>query len=153
MWLFWAIYSLPLHQPRNQTRIYLHYHHTNHVTRQEYIYITIIPTTLPDKNILFTLPLYQPHNPTRIYLHYHYTNHITRQRYIYITIIPTTYLKFSRTESMMQAEDTSQKDEPPSTIHRGSTMMSNRPVEGGREPMKQKEGSTMKKLSPNTMKL
>ena len=36
------------------------------------------------------------------------------------------------TESMMQAEDTSQKDEPPSTIHRGSTM---------------------KKLSQNTLKL
>ena len=48
---------------------------------------------------------------------------------------------------MMQAEYTSRKDEPPSTIHRGSTMMSNRLLEGGREPMKQKEGSTMKKLS------
>ena len=32
---------------------------------------------------------------------------------------------------MMQAEDTSQEDEPPSTIHRGSTMMSNRILEGG----------------------
>ena len=42
------------------------------------------------------------------------------------------------------------KDEPPSTIHCGSTMMSNRLLEGGREPMKQKEGSTMKKLSQNT---
>ena len=51
---------------------------------------------------------------------------------------------------MMQAEDTSQKDEPPSTIHRESTMMPNRLLEGGREPMKQKEGSTMKKLSQNT---
>ena len=29
-------------------------------------------------------------------------------------------------------------------------MMSNRLLEGGREPMKQKEGSTMKKLSQNT---
>ena len=36
------------------------------------------------------------------------------------------------------------------TIHRGSTMMSNRLLEGGREPMKQKEGSTMNKLSHNT---
>ena len=62
-------------------------------------------------------------------------------------------MKFSGTESMMQAEDTSQKDEPPSTIHRGSTMMSNRVLEGGREPMQQKEGSTMKKLSHNTLKL
>ena len=43
------------------------------------------------------------------------------------------------TESMMQGEDTSQEDEPPSTIHRGSTMMSNRLLEGGREPTKQKE--------------
>ena len=32
----------------------------------------------------------------------------------------------------------------------GSTMMSNRLLEGGREPMKRKEGSTMKKLSQNT---
>ena len=31
------------------------------------------------------------------------------------------------------------KNEPPSTIHRGSIMMSNRLLEGGREPMKQKE--------------
>ena len=54
---------------------------------------------------------------------------------------------------MMQAEDTSQKDEPPSTIHRGSTMMSNRLLEGGREHMKQKEGSTMKKLSRNLLLL
>ena len=53
----------------------------------------------------------------------------------------------------MQAEDTSQKDEPPSTIHRGSTMMSNRLLEGGREPMKQKEGPTMKKLSQNSLQL
>ena len=53
----------------------------------------------------------------------------------------------------MQAEDTSQKDEPPSTIHRGSTMMSNRLLKGGREPMKQKEGSTMKKLSLNSLQL
>ena len=45
-----------------------------------------------------------------------------------------------RAESMIQAEDTSRKNEPPSTIHRGSTMMSNRLLEGGREPMKQKEG-------------
>ena len=30
-----------------------------------------------------------------------------------------------------QAEDTSQKDEPPSTIHRLSTMMPNRLLEGG----------------------
>ena len=35
---------------------------------------------------------------------------------------------------MMQAEDTSQKDEPPSTIHRRSTTMSNWRLEGGREP-------------------
>ena len=52
---------------------------------------------------------------------------------------------------MIEAEDTFQKDEPPSTIHRGSTMMSNRLLEGDREPMKQKEVSTMKKLSQNTM--
>ena len=45
---------------------------------------------------------------------------------------------------MMQAEDTSQNDEPPSTIHRLSTIMSNRLSDGGREPMKQKVGSTMK---------
>ena len=62
-------------------------------------------------------------------------------------------MKFSKTESMMQAEDTSQKDERPSTIHRGSTMMSNRLLEEGREPMKQKEGSTMKKLSRNSLQL
>ena len=36
-----------------------------------------------------------------------------------------------------------QRDEPPSTVHRGSTMMSNRLLEGGREPMKQKEISTI----------
>ena len=53
----------------------------------------------------------------------------------------------------MQTENTSQNDEPPSTIHRGSIMMSNRLLEGGREPMKQKEGLTMKKLSQNTLKL
>ena len=53
---------------------------------------------------------------------------------------------------MIQAEDTSQDNEPPSTIHRGSTMMSNRLLEGGREPMK-KKGSTMKKLSQNTLQL
>ena len=67
-----------------------------------------------------------------------------------LEIMPSYDLKFSRAESMMQAEDTSQTDEPPSTIHRGSTMMSNRLLEGGREPMKQKEGLTMKKLSQNT---
>ena len=50
----------------------------------------------------------------------------------------------------MQAEDTSQKDELTTTTHRGSTMMSSRVLEGGREPMKQKEGLTMKKLSQNT---
>ena len=54
---------------------------------------------------------------------------------------------------MMQAEDTSRKDKPSSTIHRGSTMMSNRLLERGREPMKQKEGSTMKILSQNTCQL
>ena len=53
--------------------------------------------------------------------------------------MPSYDLKFSRAESMMQAEDTFQKDVPPSTIHRGSTMMSNRLSEGGREPMKQKK--------------
>ena len=42
------------------------------------------------------------------------------------------------------------KDEPPSTIHRGSTMTSNRLLERGREPMKQKKGSTMKKVSQDT---
>ena len=47
-------------------------------------------------------------------------------------------------------EETSKNDEPPSTIHRGSTMMSNMLLDGGREPMKQKEGSTMKKLSRNS---
>ena len=67
-----------------------------------------------------------------------------------LEIMPSLDLKFSRAESMIQAEDTSRKDEAPSTIHRGSTMMSNRLLEGGREPMKQKEGSTMKKLSKNT---
>ena len=40
----------------------------------------------------------------------------------------------------------SQKDEPPSTIDSGSTTMSNRQLEGGREPMNQKEESAMKKL-------
>ena len=30
---------------------------------------------------------------------------------------------------IIQVEDTSQEDEPPSTIHRGSTMMSNRLLE------------------------
>ena len=54
---------------------------------------------------------------------------------------------------MVQAEDTSQKDEPPSTIHRGSTMMSNRLLEGGNDPMKQTEGSTMMKLSRNSLQL
>ena len=47
----------------------------------------------------------------------------------------------------MQAEDTSPKDMQPSIIHHGSTMMSNRLLEGGREPTEQKEGPTMKKLS------
>ena len=42
------------------------------------------------------------------------------------------------------------KRRAPSTIRRGSTMMSNRLLEAGREPVKQKEGSTMKKLSQNT---
>ena len=70
-----------------------------------------------------------------------------------LEIMPSYDLKFSRTESMMQAEDTSQKDEPPSTIRRGSTMLSKRLLEGGRKPMKQKEESTMKKLSQNTLKL
>ena len=54
---------------------------------------------------------------------------------------------------MIQAEDATQKDEPPSTIHRGSTMMSNRLLEELREPMKQKEGSTMKKLLRNSLQL
>ena len=54
---------------------------------------------------------------------------------------------------MMQAEDTSPKDEPPSTIHRGSTIMSNRPLKECIKTMKQKEGSTMKKLSQNTLQL
>ena len=67
-----------------------------------------------------------------------------------LEIMPSLDLKFLRAESMMQAKDTSLKDEPPSTIHRGSTMKSNRLLEGGREPMRQKEGSTMKKLSQNT---
>ena len=62
-------------------------------------------------------------------------------------------MKFLRAESMMQAEDTSKNDEPPSTIHRGSTMMSSRLLEGGREPMKQNERSTMKELSRNTLQL
>ena len=73
--------------------------------------------------------------------------------YILLEIMPSVDLKFSRTESMMQAEDTSQKDEPPPKIHLGSTMMSNRLLEGGREPMKQKEGSTIKKLSRNSLQL
>ena len=42
------------------------------------------------------------------------------------------------------------KDEPPSTTHCGLTMMSNRLLEGSREHMKQKEGSTMEKLFQNT---
>ena len=46
----------------------------------------------------------------------------------------------------MQAEDTSHKDERLSTIHRESTMMSNRLLEAVREPTKQKVGSTMKNL-------
>ena len=46
----------------------------------------------------------------------------------------------------MQVEDASQEDESPSTIHRGSPMMSNWLLEEGRKPMKQKEGSTAKKL-------
>ena len=54
---------------------------------------------------------------------------------------------------MMQAEDSSLKDEPSSTIHRGSTMKSNRLLEEGREPIKQKGGSAMKKLSHNTLQL
>ena len=62
-------------------------------------------------------------------------------------------MKFSKPESMMRAEDTSQEDEPPSTIHHGSTMMSNRLLEGGREPIKQKEGSTTKNLSRNSLQL
>ena len=53
----------------------------------------------------------------------------------------------------MPTDDTSQKDEPPSTTHRGSAMMSNRLLEGGREHMEQKEGLTMKKLWQNTLKL
>ena len=53
-------------------------------------------------------------------------------------IMPSWGLKFSRTESMMQVEDTSQEDEPTSTIHPGSATMSNRLLEEGREPMKQK---------------
>ena len=61
-------------------------------------------------------------------------------------IMPSWDLKFSRAESMMQAEDTSHKDERLSTIHRGSTMMSNRLLEAVREPMKQKVGSSIKKL-------
>ena len=48
-----------------------------------------------------------------------------------LEIMPSKDLKFSRAESMMHAEDTSRKDEPSSTIHRGSTMMSNRLLEGG----------------------
>ena len=48
---------------------------------------------------------------------------------------------------MMQAEDTSRKDKPPSTIHRRSTMMLKRLLVRGREPKKQKEGSTIKKLA------
>ena len=68
-------------------------------------------------------------------------------------IIQTYDLKFLKKESIMQAEDTSQKDKPPSTIHCGSRMMSNRLLEGIREPMKQKEGSTMKKLSMNSLQL
>ena len=60
--------------------------------------------------------------------------------------MPSLDLKFPITESMMLAEDASQNAEPPSTIYRGSTMMSNRLLAGGREVMKQKEVSTMKKL-------
>ena len=52
----------------------------------------------------------------------------------------------------MQAKDINKKDEPQSTIRHGSTMMSNRLLEGGREPVKQKEGSTIKKLLQNTLK-
>ena len=55
-------------------------------------------------------------------------------------------LKFSRTQSTMQAEDTSQEDEPP------STMMSDRLLEGGREHIKQKEGSTANNVLQNTLK-
>ena len=48
-------------------------------------------------------------------------------------------MKFSRAESMMQADDTSEKDESNSTILRGSIMMSNRLLEGGREPKKDQQ--------------
>ena len=41
----------------------------------------------------------------------------------------------------------------PSTIHRISTIMSNRLLEAGRVPMNQKEGSAMRKLQQNTLKL
>ena len=54
---------------------------------------------------------------------------------------------------MMQAEGKSPKDEPPLIIHRGSIMMSNNLFEGGREPMKRKEGSTMKQLMRNSLQL
>ena len=67
-------------------------------------------------------------------------------------IMPSYDLKFQKTETTIQAEDTSQEEEPPSTIHRGSTMMSNRLLKGG-ELMKQKEISTAKKLLQNTLKL
>ena len=53
---------------------------------------------------------------------------------------------------MMQAEDISKKDEPPSTIDRELTMMSNNLFEGGCVRMKQNEGSTMKTLLKNTLK-
>ena len=53
---------------------------------------------------------------------------------------------------MIPAEGRSQKHEPPSTIDSGSTTMSNRQLEAGREPMNQKEESAMKKLQQNALK-
>ena len=56
-------------------------------------------------------------------------------------------------EIFKNSADDASKDEPPSTIHRGSTMVSNRVLEGGRELMKQTGGSIMKKLSLNSLQL
>ena len=56
-------------------------------------------------------------------------------------------------EIFKNSANAASKDEPPSTIHRGSTMVSNRVLEGGREFMKQTGGSTMKKLSLNSLQL
>ena len=67
--------------------------------------------------------------------------------------MPSKDFKFSRTASMMKAEETSQKDEP-CTINNPSWInndVKQATMKGGSEPMKQKEGSTMKKIRQNAL--